>query len=101
RLACRGQQQTTVRRRHVTDRAIVLPRHRLPRLGIVRGRGQDGTDGIQEVPQGEATDLAALVGEAPTLLVQPGPPQDLHPTGTTLVGCRRGDDAPWVKILRL
>jgi hypothetical protein len=53
------------------------------------------------MPERKAADLASLVCETASMFVQPGPAEDLHPTGAALVGGRRGNDAPWIKILSL
>ncbi|HTG49878.1 MAG TPA: hypothetical protein VL915_05250, partial [Gemmatimonadales bacterium] len=49
----------------------------------------------------KAANLASLVGKSPSLLIEPRPTEDLHPTGAALVGCRRGDYAFWIEILSL
>src|SRR4029453_3171715 len=101
RLARRRQLEPPVRRGHGTDRAGVPSRQWLANLRVMRGRGQDRANGVEEVSKRKTADLASFVGEPPALLVQPRPTQDLHPTRTTLVGCRRRNDTSWVKILRL
>src|SRR5262249_19710209 len=70
---CR-QLQATIGRGQGADQLVGLSPHGLAGLRVVGGRGQDGSDGIQEVTKRKAAHLASLVGEAPALLVEPRPP---------------------------
>ena len=73
----------------------------LAALRIGRRRDQDRHDRLQEVAECESANPASLIAKSPAMLVGPGAAQDLHPTRTTLVGGRRGDDPLWIKILSL
>jgi hypothetical protein len=53
------------------------------------------------VPERKAANLASLVSKAARVLVEPRPAEDLHAAGAALVGSGRGNDASWIKILRL
>jgi hypothetical protein len=64
-------------------------------------RGQDGAHGVQEVPERKTANLAPLVREPPTLLIEPRSTEDLHATRTTLVWSWGRNDALWIKILSL
>ena len=101
RLARRRELEPSVRRRHWTDRLILLTRQRLTGLRVVGNWGQNSADGIQEMTERKAANLASLVGKSPALLIEPGPSEDLHPTRAALVGGRRGDYAFWIEILSL
>jgi hypothetical protein len=70
-------------------------------LGLRAGRQHDRGDGLQKVAQGKPTNPAALIAKTAPVLVDPWTAEDLHPRGATLVGCRRRDDAFWIKILGL
>ena len=101
RLARRRELEPAVRRRHGTDGMIFLTRQRLTGFRIVGDRGQDRADGVQEMTERKAANLASLVGKAPALLIESGPTEDLHPARAALVGSRRGNDAFWIEILSL
>jgi hypothetical protein len=53
------------------------------------------------MPERKATNLASLVSEAASVLVQPRPAEDFHSTGAALAGSGRRNDASWIKILSL
>jgi hypothetical protein len=101
RLARRRELEPSVRRRHGTDRLILLTRQRLTGLRVVGDWGQNSADGIQEMTERKAANLASLVGKSPALLIEPGPTENLHPTRAALVGGGRGYYAFWIEILSL
>jgi hypothetical protein len=83
------------------DCRSLLYRRGLALVLVRRGRHHDRGDGVQEIAEGEAANLASLIAETPALVVQAGPPEHFHAPGAALVGRRGGDDALRIEILRL